>query len=162
MCFPLFWFRSIDFRMGFLGVAYPSFLSVGFLVGLWSLDTIHEYSKYWRPMIRQRCKSLLLPWIVFSLGCFSISGCSAIGPYFMRFCEKTIQCEKDKNGVMACTTICKEWKPIPWYHFDNIEHGKISRFLGQSRSVYDCFMDDLYTQWYLLHWWQIPGYFFGF
>ena len=34
-----------------------------------------------------------------------------------------------------------------------IEYGKISRFLGQSRSVYDCFMDDLYTQWYLLHWW---------
>ena len=94
MCFPLFWFRSIDFRMGFLGVADPSFLGVGFLVGLWSLNKIHEYSKYWRPMIRQRCKSLLLPWIVFSLGCFSISGCSAIGPYFMRFCEKTIQCEK--------------------------------------------------------------------
>ena len=59
-------------------------------------------------MILQRYKSLLLPWIVISLGCFSISGCSSIGPYFMRFCEKTIQCEKDKNGVMACTTICKE------------------------------------------------------
>ena len=32
--------------MGFLGVADPSFLGVGFLVGLISLDTIHGNSKY--------------------------------------------------------------------------------------------------------------------
>ena len=66
----------------------------------------------------------------FLWGVFRFPDVLQLAPIFMRFCKKTIQCEKDKNGVMACTTICKEWKPIPWYHFNNIEYGKISRFLG--------------------------------
>jgi len=34
ICVFLYFDRSINFRMGFLGAAYPSFLGVGFLVGL--------------------------------------------------------------------------------------------------------------------------------
>ena len=89
----------------------------------------------------------------FLWGVFRFPDVLQLAPILWDFVKKTIQCEKDQNGVKDCTTICKEWKPIPWYHFNNIEYGKISRFLGQSRSVYDCFMDGLYTHWYLLHWW---------
>ena len=114
----------------FWGLLIQAFLALVFLLvfeALIRFTIIQNIDELWSDNDVNPC---FFSWIVFSLGCFSISGCSAIGPYFMRFCEKTIQCEKDKNGVMACTTICKEWKPIPWYHFNNIEYGKISRFLG--------------------------------
>ena len=66
----------------------------------------------------------------FLWGDFRFPDVLQLAPILWDFVKKPSSAKKDKNSVMADTTICKEWKPIPCYHFNNIEHGKISRFLG--------------------------------